>query len=262
MTSTPLALEIHNLTKIYANRSAVDSFSCAIAPGSSLGIVGESGAGKSTIVRCIIGLEKPDAGTIRASGRLLNPNANIKELRERGKRLQYVAQNPRSALDPRMRVDESIVEVLALHTELGKSDRFDKAHELMHLVALPARMRSLYPSQLSGGQLQRVAIARALAPGPSLLVLDEYVSALDVSVQAAILNLIDSIKDLTDLATLVVTHDLAVVRHATDYIAVMKDGKTVEEGPTAQVLDDPQNAYTRELKNATPHSGWELQESL
>ncbi|MEX1080352.1 MAG: ABC transporter ATP-binding protein [Homoserinimonas sp.] len=258
MTGSAPALEIHGLTKTYSNRPAVDNFSCSVPAGSSLGIVGESGAGKSTIVRCIIGLEKPSAGTIHASGKLLNPNAKSRELRERARYLQYVAQNPRSALDPRMRVDESIVEVLALHTQLGKSERFEKAHELMRLVALPTRMRSSYPSQLSGGQLQRVAIARALAPDPSLLVLDEYVSALDVSVQAVILNLIDNIKETRDLATLVVTHDLAVVRHATDYVVVMKEGRVMEQGPTARVLDDPQDPYTQKLRSATPHTGWEL----
>lgn len=261
-TPLPAVLEIMNLRKAYSTRAgthvAVDDFSCLLEEKKSLGIVGESGAGKSTIARCIVGLEQPTSGTMRILGEPVPAHARPSELRARASRVQFVAQNPRSALDPRVRVDESVAEVLALHTTLDRTARMDRAHELMAQVSLPARLRSHYPSQLSGGQLQRIAIARAIAPDPVLLVLDEYVSALDVSVQAVILNLIDEIKSDRDLATVVVTHDLAVVRHATDEVVVMRDGKVVERGHTADVLDHPAERYTRGLKDAVPRPGWRL----
>ncbi len=256
-------LEVEGLSKRFraggVERVAVDSFSCRLEPGESIGIVGESGAGKSTVAQCIVGLMSPTSGSIRIQGAEVASRVRPRDLRHRSKVVQLVSQHPRSAFDPRQIVSAAVAEVLDLHFRMDSVTRTRRVGELFDRVALPERSWHSYPSALSGGQLQRVAIARALAVQPAILVLDEYVSALDVSVQARILNLIDEIRADTGVATLVITHDLAVVRHAAERIVVMRAGAVVEEGPTAHVLDHPQHAYTRALRAAVPVPGWRLE---
>jgi len=256
------AVRVEGLTKVFRGRRggdvvAVDDVSFAVAPGGSLAIVGESGSGKTTTARMIIGLEQPTTGRIfigareRGSGRL-----GSRERRRLGREVQIVFQDPYSSLDPRQRVSDCLEEVLRLHFDLSRPERESRIMELLLQVGLDERHAGVYPRALSGGQQQRVAIARALASRPRVLILDEAVASLDVSVQAQVLNLLADIREQMGVTYLFISHDLAVVRQVSDDVVVMRRGTIVERGSTDHVLDDPRHAYTKALLLAVPRRGW------
>ena len=248
------------LTKIFGDHNAVDDVSFVLPEGGSLAIVGESGSGKTTVARMLTGLERPTAGTIIACGRDRSlPARSAGERRRRGAEVQIVFQDPYSSLDPRQSGASSIDEVLRLHRGGSKADRSARVAELGGLVGLDERQLVALPRSLSGGQRQRIAIARALAAEPRILVLDESVAALDVSIQAQVLNLLADIRDATGISYILISHDLAVVRQLTDDAIVMHRGRIVEAGPTARILDDPQQDYTRQLRDSVPRPGWKPQ---
>ncbi|WZO38620.1 ATP-binding cassette domain-containing protein [Microbacterium sp. LWO14-1.2] len=224
--------------------------------GEAVGIVGESGSGKSTTARMIAGLERTTAGRITFWGEQTRPARTAVARRAQARRVQMVFQDPFGSLDPRQKLGACLAEILAIHgTPAGQSTN-EFARTLLERVGLEAHHADSYPRHLSGGQRQRFAIARALAPQPHLLILDEAVSALDVSVQAQVLRLLSDLREETQLAYLFVSHDLAVVRQICDRVLVMRDGAVVEEGGIEQVLDDPQAAYTRRLIESVPVPGW------
>ncbi len=219
--------------------------------------MGESGSGKTTIARMIVGLERPTAGTITACGRdRSSPARSARVRRRRGSEVQIVFQDPYTSLDPRQTAEATIDEVLRLHHGWPRERRRARMDELADLVGLDERQARALPRALSGGQRQRVAIARALAAEPRLLILDESVAALDVSIQAQVLNLLADIRDSTGVSYVLISHDLAVVRQLTDDAIVLHRGVVVEHGPTAQVLDSPQHAYTKRLRASVPRPGW------
>jgi oligopeptide transport system ATP-binding protein len=247
------------LRKEYGPTVAVDSADLRVAPGGSLAIVGESGSGKTTIARMIVGLTKPTAGTIVACGRdRSTPARSAAERRRRGAEIQIVFQDPYSSLNPRHSAEHALDEVLRLHRHGGTTADARRARvaQLGELVGLDERMLRAMPRALSGGQRQRIAIARALAAEPRLIILDESVAALDVSIQAQILNLLADIRSETGISYILISHDLAVVRQLTDDAIVMHRGKVVERGPTERILDDPQDEYTRMLRASVPGPGW------
>jgi peptide/nickel transport system ATP-binding protein len=221
----------------------------AIVRGDRFGIVGESGAGKSTLARLLLGLDQPQAGEVRFEGQQVSGRKE-RELRFLRRQAQIVFQDPRSSLDPRMRVREILLEPLRALDVPG--DHRVRMRGLLDAVGLPADAATRYPHQFSGGQRQRIAIARALAPEPALLIADEPVSALDVSVRAQILDLLRELADGLGLTLIFISHDLAVVRYLCDRVAVMHDGRIVEVGPVGEVYDAPQHAYTRALLAAVP----------
>ncbi|MFE5805848.1 ABC transporter ATP-binding protein [Streptomyces sp. NPDC056491] len=251
-------LEVTGLRRSYGAVRAVDDVSFVLPEGGSLGIVGESGSGKTTTARIIVGLERADGGEVVVAGR--NRTARG-EGRGRARRLararevQMVFQDPYLSLDPRTSVEAVLRETLRLH--FPGRDHTRRTRELLDQVGLGTRAADALPRQLSGGQRQRVAIARALAVEPSVLVLDEAVAALDVSVQAQILNLLADIREQTGIGYLFITHDLGVVRCVTDEIVVMRHGRIVEAGATAEVLAAPQHPYTRLLLESVPRPGWD-----
>ena len=211
----------------------------------------------------IVGLERPTAGTIRACGRdRSQPARSASERRRRGGEVQIVFQDPYSSLDPRQTVAASLDEVVRLHRGGGAGARRARVDELAGLVGLDERQVRALPRALSGGQRQRVAIARALAAEPRVVILDESVSALDVSIQAQVLNLLADIRDATSISFVLISHDLAVVRQLTDETIVMRRGAVVERGSTAQVLDHPREEYTRLLRASVPAPGWRPQRRL
>ncbi len=218
--------------------TAVDGVSFELRREETLGIVGESGSGKTTLVRLLLGLERPDAGSVTYHGDSLQRD------------VQVVFQDPASALDPRMRVYDIIREPLQVLRIRG--DHTSRVRELMDAVGLSASSLGHYPHEFSGGQRQRIAIARALAPQPLVLIGDEPVSALDVSVRAQILNLLEDLRVNFKLTLVLVSHDLSVVRHMTDRVLVMQHGRVVEEGPTRAVFRAPQHPYTRLLLESIP----------
>ncbi|MEV4737510.1 MULTISPECIES: ABC transporter ATP-binding protein [unclassified Microbacterium] len=235
---------------------AVDDVSFDLMAGEAVGIVGESGSGKSTTARMIAGLERTTAGRITFWGEQTRPARTAVARRAQARRVQMVFQDPFGSLDPRQKLGACLAEILAIHgTPAGQSTN-EFARTLLERVGLEAHHADSYPRHLSGGQRQRFAIARALAPQPHLLILDEAVSALDVSVQAQVLRLLSDLREETQLAYLFVSHDLAVVRQICDRVLVMRDGAVVEEGGIEQVLDDPQAAYTRRLIESVPVPGW------
>jgi oligopeptide transport system ATP-binding protein len=250
-------LEVTGLRKEFGSLTAVDDVSFAIPPGQSLAIVGESGSGKTTIARMIVGLERPTGGTITACGNdRSRPARSARDRRRRGGEVQIVFQDPYTSLDPRQTAEGALDEVLRLHHGWPADRRRARIDELIELVGLDSRQARALPRALSGGQRQRVAIARALAAQPRILILDESVAALDVSIQAQVLNLLADIRDETSVSYLLISHDLAVVRQLTDEAVVMYRGRLVERGPTPQVLDDPQDDYTRRLRASVPRPGW------
>lgn len=234
---------------------AVRDASLVIPAGQRFGIVGESGSGKSTLLRMISGLDRPTAGEIMVHGRAVHdqPARRLKWLR---KELQLVFQDPMGSLDPRMRVGDIIAEPLVAQGQ--RRGNAERVAELLDRVGLSADAAKRYPHQFSGGQRQRISVARALAPRPQILVADEPVSALDVSVRAQVLNLIDEAVEALGLTLIFVSHDLSVVRHVCDRVAVMQSGRIVEVASTEDLYAAPQHPYSQQLLAAVP----DLREAL
>ncbi len=230
---------------------AVRDVSIDIAPGERFGIVGESGSGKSTLLRMMCGLDQPTSGAIEVRGRPI-VGQSWRDLRWLRGQLQVVFQDPMSSLNPRMSVGDIIAEPLVAQRVGDRASRVTRVEELLTAVGMPTDAASRFPHQFSGGQRQRISIARALAPSPAILVADEPVSALDVSVRAQVLNLLDDVVGGFDLTLVFVSHDLSVVRHVCERVAVMKSGEFVEVAPTEQLFNDPQHPYTRQLLAAIP----------
>jgi peptide/nickel transport system ATP-binding protein len=231
----------------------VHDVSFTLGDNECFGVVGESGSGKTTLARCVGGLHQHWSGTVRLEGVDLAPSARDRPTSAQ-RDIQIVFQNPTASLNPRMTVFDTLRHVLRrLQGVHSYAEQRLKASELLDLVRLPTRLLDSYPRELSGGEKQRVAIARALAPRPRLLLCDEITSALDVSVQAAIIDLIRELRrELDGLAVLFISHDLAVVRAVADTIAVMRNGVVVEQGPPERILFSPRADYTRELLAAIP----------
>ena len=253
-------LQIKNLTKVYKLRqglgrstdfTAVDAVSFSVKRGTTTAIVGESGSGKSTVANMVLQLEKPTDGTILFDGvdtSLLKPA----ELFKFRRRVQPIFQDPYGSLDPMYNIYRTIEEPLRVHRIGNKASREKKVRELLDQVALPQSTMQRFPNELSGGQRQRVAIARALALDPEVIICDEAVSALDVLVQAQVLNLLAELQSNLGLTYLFITHDLAVVRQIADHVCVMEKGRLVETGSTDDVFEAPQREYTKALLNAIP----------
>ncbi|TMK56905.1 MAG: ATP-binding cassette domain-containing protein [Actinobacteria bacterium] len=228
---------------------AVDGVSLTVQPNETVALVGESGCGKSTTARVALGLLEPTAGTVRIDGQDL-AQVSRRDLKQLRQRAQIVFQDPFASLDPRMRVSSIVAEPLRAQGQ--GSEARTRVPELLGLVGLSAEHAGRYPHEFSGGQRQRIGIARALALAPDLLVLDEPVSALDVSIRAQVLNLLTGLQDQLSLAYLFISHDLAVVRHIANRVAVMYLGKIVEFGPARDVYADAGHPYTRALLSAVP----------
>lgn len=253
---TPV-LSVSSLVKRFGAVTAVDGVGFELMPGASLGIVGESGSGKTTTARILAGLDAPTSGTVLLAGEPVTGRSRRDRLR-RARLLQMIFQDPYGSFDPRQTIAESIAEPMRLHLPGTAKDRRDRVAELLDQVGLSARAGGSLPRDLSGGQRQRAAIARALGIRPRVLVLDEAVAALDVSIQAQILTLLDELRRDTGIAYVFVSHDLAVVRHITDTAVVMRHGRIVERGATETILRDPRHPYTRLLLDSIPAPGWDL----
>jgi peptide/nickel transport system ATP-binding protein len=263
-------LSVSGVEKTYASRGgrfalgrrsvpAVAGVSLEIAKGRSLALVGESGSGKSTLARCIVGLERSDRGAIVLEGIDLAGLSRAK-MRPYRKTLQMIFQDPFASLNPRWRVADIIAQGPIVN---GTPRRMalDQASELLRLVGLDPKAAGRYPHEFSGGQRQRIGIARALAVKPKLIIADEPVSALDVSVQKQVLDLLDELRTAFDLSMLFITHDLRVAAHVCEEIAVMKDGVIVEQGATADIFAQPRHEYTKTLLASVPGRDWQLQTS-
>ncbi len=261
----PTALATRALSKTYGTGGmfgggrvvhAAKNVDLQIRRGETLGIVGESGSGKSTVARCIVRLIAPTAGAILIDGDDI-AHASDRRLRRHRRRVQIVFQDPYRSLNPRRNVGQSIVEG-PMNFGLAKAEAWQRAADLMALVGLEPQALDRYPHQFSGGQRQRICIARALAMEPDVLIADEAVSALDVSVQAQVLDLLDQVRRRFDLAMLFITHDLRVAAQVCDQVAVMLEGEVVEHGSAAEVFGDPKHAYTRALFDAAPGRDWQF----
>jgi len=239
-------LEARDLNISYGTKHAVRGVNLGVRPGETLGVVGESGSGKSSLGRALVGLERWQAGTVVFDGVELTP----KPPRVTRLDLQMVFQDPASALNPRRRLGRAVAEAAAART--GRLPSRDELAALFAHVGLDVSFLDRYPGQASGGQLQRVVLARALAVRPRVLVADEPVSALDVSVQAQVLNLLCDLRDELNLSIVFISHDIAVVRHMSDRIAVMYQGEVVESGAAEDIVSAPTHEYTRELLAAVP----------
>ncbi len=256
-------LDVHGLTVRFPIRGgglftrdrgaihAVEDVSFALDRGQALGLVGESGSGKSTIARAIVGLQQPTSGSVKLDGTELTKLTDD-ERRPFRRRVQMVFQDPTGSLDPRLTVGAIVAEPLAIQRLGTRRERRARAKSLLESVGLDAAHAERYPHELSGGQRQRIGIARALALEPELLVLDEPVSALDVSVQASVVNLLADLRARLGLTYLFIAHDLAVVRHVCERVAVMYLGRIVEEGPRDALFANPRHPYTQALLSAVP----------
>jgi peptide/nickel transport system ATP-binding protein len=262
MTSapTPPLVEATALSKVFHTGGlfrrgrpvqAVRSVDAGVARGEALGVVGESGSGKSTLGRLMLGLMPASAGTVRFDGQPLDRPAG-RDWRALRRRMQIVFQDPYGSLDPRRRVGAQIADGLAIHHVGEAGDRADRVAAMLDRVGLDPSHAQRYPHEFSGGQRQRIGLARALASGPEFLVADEPVSALDVSIQAQIVQLLGDLRRDLGLALLFISHDLPVVRHLCDRVVVMYLGRVVEEGPAEAVFAAPAHPYTRALISATP----------
>ncbi len=236
-------LRFENVTVRYGRTTAVDGVSLTVPEGEVVGLVGESGSGKSTLARAAVGLAPLTGGRITLDGSPV-------PTRGRPRPLQMVFQDPYSSLDPRMTIGESVTE--AMPPGGSRAERRAEVERFLELVHLDPVCAGHVPSRLSGGQRQRVALARALAARPRVVIADEITSALDVSVQGAVLNLVRELQRELGLTILFISHNLAVVRYVASHVAVMRHGQVVEQGPTARVLTEPGHDYTRELLAAVP----------
>ena len=244
-------LEVKNLKKFFKTPRgmlhAVDDVSFSIESGRTLGVVGESGCGKSTTGRAILRLLEPSAGSVVFDGRDIL-GLSKRAMRRQRKDMQLIFQDPFSSVDPRKTVSQIIAEPLKIHRIIpDRREREEKAVELMRTVGLAERLVNSYPHELDGGRRQRIGIARALALNPRFIVCDEPVSALDVSIQAQILNLMEDLQEQMGLTYMFITHDLSVVYHFADDIAVMYLGKLIEKAPSEELFSHPQHPYTRRL---------------
>jgi peptide/nickel transport system ATP-binding protein len=259
----PELVAVTNLTKYFKTRKpglfekpgtikAVDGISFTIPEGKTLGMVGESGSGKTTAARAILRLIEPDSGDILVDNERVR-DMDRGRLREFRKNMQIVFQDPYSSLNPRMTVEKTITEPLTIHTGMRQEEIEDTFENLLSLVGLEKNQRDRYPHEFSGGQRQRIGIARALALNPKFIILDEPVSALDVSIQGQILNLLKNIQKKLKLTYLFVSHDLAVVEHVSDRIIVMYLGRIVEENSKKNMYSRPLHPYTQSLMKSIPH---------
>jgi len=251
-------LEIRNLKKYFpvkktkkrSNKTgyvkAVDDVSFSIKPGETFGLVGESGCGKSTLSRLIMRLISPDSGEIYFNDNNFM-NLRGKSLREQRKDMQMIFQNPYESLNPRMTAGEIIAAPFQIFNVLNKNERYKKIESLLEMVGLSKKYINRYPHEFSGGQRQRIGIARAIALNPKLIICDEAVSGLDVSVQSQILNLLNDLQDELEFAYLFISHDLSVVKYMSDRIGVMYSGKIVEIGGADEIYENPRHSYTQRL---------------
>ncbi|ANN16089.1 ABC transporter ATP-binding protein [Amycolatopsis orientalis] len=247
-------LSFDRLTVRYPGVTAVDDVSLEVPHGRIVGLVGESGSGKSTLGRAAVGLAPVRAGRVLLDGEDITQAKGARR-RRLGGRIHLVFQNPHSALDPRMTVGETVSEALTVHRGLRRSERRSEVARLLDLLELDPTLASVLPGALSGGQRQRVALARALAVEPEVLIADEITSALDASVQSAILNLIRELRDKLELTILFIGHNLAAVRYVADVIAVLRQGELVEVAPTDRLFAEPRHPYTRALLDSVPRIG-------